>query len=228
MKRKRRPLMGGKGLVSRVVAGVAAVGLLAASLVAVDLATDAVPASAAPINCTSATQSIVNQASVVNADGTTYTNRLEFFNTATGAMTPFADLSAATRANAVTRQTNGLGVDASGTGFYFVDFNQAPGGSPNIYKYDAAADTLTTTPAPPLGTTDDNAQVRRGGVNLKTGVYYYSTTRTTDPRVHNLYALNPAGETWYVGTVTTEQAGSSGDLAFDSEGRMYFVVGTNN
>ena len=94
MKRKRRPLMGGKGLVSRVVAGVAAVGLLAASLVAVDLATDAVPASAAPINCTSATQSIINQASVLNTGLTTYSNRLEFFNTETGAITPFVDLSA--------------------------------------------------------------------------------------------------------------------------------------
>ena len=132
MMRKRRPGMGGKGLVSRVAASAAAVVLLAASLVAVDLTTDAVPASAAPINCTSATESVINQASVaspVNPDGTTtYANRLEFFNTETGAITPFVDLSAATRPNPVTRETNGLGVDATGTKFYFVDFRLTPAG----------------------------------------------------------------------------------------------------
>lgn len=186
-----------------------------------------------PIMCTPDSPYIVNQLSQ-GTIGSPYTNKLQNYNVTNGQVTDLVNLS-----STVTRETNGLGISSDGRYFYFIDFHisgtRTSGGQtvtapldPKIYRYDATNGLITTYDAAKGATPNDNGQVRRGGVNLANDVYYYSTTQgDSTSTVHNLYALNPSGESWYVGTVTTPgAAGQSGDLAFDNLGNMYFVTGS--
>jgi hypothetical protein len=178
------------------------------------------------ISCTVDSVYVVNQLSQA-ATGGGYTNKLQNLNVTNNTVTDLVDLSAT-----IPRETNGLGISSDGRYFYMIDFNIGVVGDPHIYQYDAVTGAVTTFNAAKGGTANDNGLVRRGGVDLKTGIYYYSTTQlngSAATAVHNLYALNPStGASWYVGTVTTQHAGASGDLAFDNLGNMYFVVGINN
>lgn len=183
--------------------------------------------SSRPELCTADSPFIYNQLSQGTA-GSDYTNKLQRYNVTTGQVTDYANLS-----STVKRETNGLGISGEGRYFYLIDFNINID-DPKIYRYDSTTSEVAAFPAANRATANDNNRVRRGGVNLKTGVYYYSTTQmttvggTTASNVHNLYALNLAGQSWYVGTVTTKDSGQSGDLSFDRDGNMYFVVGNNS
>jgi LPXTG-motif cell wall-anchored protein len=154
-------------------------------------------------------------------------NKIQRYDVSNGQTTDLADLYSA----GVTRETNGLGISGDGQYFYVIDFNITS--NPHIYQYDAQTGSIKTFNAANNGP-NDNYRVRRGGVNLLNGIYYYSTTRQDSQEnptnVNNLYALNPqTGQSWYVGAVNTraDAAGQSGDLAFDNQGNMYFVVGQN-
>lgn len=164
-----------------------------------------------------------------------FTNKLQRYDVGSGAVTDLADLS-----SKVTRETNGLGISADGRYFYLVDFDLKAVSDPHIYRYDAQTGDVSTFNAATnfangtVAPANDNGKVRRGGVDLNTGVYYYSTTQMqpdgkTATNINNLYAFDPStGNNWYVGTVTTRDNGQSGDLAFDNQGDMYFVVGNDS
>jgi hypothetical protein len=154
-------------------------------------------------------------------------NKIQRYDVTNGQRTDLVDLYSL----GVTRETNGLGISGDGRYFYVIDFNITS--NPHIYQYDAQTGGVKTFNAANNGP-NDNYRVRRGGVNLLNGIYYYSTTRQDSQgnvtNVNNLYALNPqTGQSWYVGAVNTrgDAAGQSGDLAFDNQGNMYFVVGQN-
>jgi LPXTG-motif cell wall-anchored protein len=159
-------------------------------------------------------------------------NKIQRYDVTNGQTTDLADLQSL----GVTRETNGLGISSNGRYFYVIDFNITS--NPHIYQYDAQTGSVKTFNAANNGP-NDNYKVRRGGVNLLNGIYYYSTTRQDSngnpTAVNNLYAFDPAanngqGVSWYVGAVNTraDAAGQSGDLAFDNQGNMYFVVGQNS
>lgn len=190
-----------------------------------------------PLTCSEGTTGsnwLINQAST-SAGGGIYTNKVEWVDPTTGVKTPIATLSDASAYGdaAITRETNGLGISSDGRYVYLVDFNISPTDNPNpkVYQYDVVEDKITSFPAANNSSDaeKDNYRTRRGGVDLSTGIYYYSTSADPASTTHYLYALNPvSGESWYVGKVNTQHSGQSGDLAFDDQGNMYFVVGNNN
>ncbi len=198
-----------------------------------------------PLACsvgTTGSNWLINQASTKVSEGV-YTNRIEWVDPSDGVKTTIATLSdtARYRDNAITRETNALGISVDGKYIYLVDFNIDPADnpSPKVYQYDVVLDEINSFSAAndsnPTSPARDNYRTRRGGVDLNTGIYYYSTstlTSSVDPgeaKTHYLYALDPgSGVSWYVGKVNTQHSGESGDLAFDSQGNMYFVVGSNN
>ncbi len=200
-----------------------------------------------PLQCSYGTTGdnwLINQASQVNTQVSgEFTNKIEWVDPSTGAKTTIATLSDTARYgnDAITRETNALGISADGQYIYLVDFNIDPATNPDpkVYQYDVVLDEIKSFSAAnnstPTSPARDNYRTRRGGVDLNTGIYYYSTSTVTDSvgtgnaKTHYLYALNPtSGVSWYVGKVNTQHSGESGDLAFDGQGNMYFVVGSNN
>ena len=163
-----------------------------------------------------------------------------------GELQPFVDLSAAPYN--VNEQLNGLGINYEGTLFYFTSFALGQASS-RIYRYNSVTGDLDSWTAPDTSAqANNNNQVRRGAVDLSTGIYYYSTTMVvpkdsskpynskTNPyteesqRTHYIYGFDPfanggQGGAWYAGSVQTPKGAQSGDITFDYQGNMYMSAG---
>lgn len=140
-------------------------------LVGIDAPNDAQVTFYGPVMCTPDSPFLYNQASQNQGNGQ-FTNRIERYDVTTGQLTNFVDLS-----QVITRETNGLGISGDGRYFFMIDYRL--NSNAQIYRFDAATGETVTYQAAPVGPGNDNAEVRRGAVDLKTGVYYYSTTRRT-------------------------------------------------
>ncbi|NEE03468.1 DUF5979 domain-containing protein [Phytoactinopolyspora halotolerans] len=151
----------------------------------------------------------------------------------------------------IDERINGLGIgrDDDGNGRYllFVSSDIDRDVTRNIYRYDLLTQTLETIPIPHnVYVPDSEHVVRHGAVDQSTGVYYFTTHRTGagQETLFTLIAYNAAVDpgspfledgspnpdypenVWIAGTVNTPDApGVSGDLAFDSKGNIFYIVG---
>ncbi|WP_300345685.1 hypothetical protein [Nesterenkonia sp.] len=105
-----------------------------------------------------------------------------------------------------------------------------------MYQYDLLTEELTSTRIDEeLWDPDYNHIVRHGAVDYSTGIYYFATSHN-DPTsdAFALLAYNPnaedgEGAVWRAGQLHTPNAfGDSGDMAFDSLGNLYFIVGAGS
>lgn len=153
----------------------------------------------------------------------------------------------------ISERINGFGIgrDADGNGryLYFVSSDIDRDVTRNIYRYDLLTETLDTIPVPyNVWLPDSEHVIRHGAVDPSTGVYYLTTHRSGAGQENrfSVIAYNPAvdpGEpelddgspnpdypenVWIAGTIDTPGApGVSGDMAFDSKGNLFYVVGQN-
>jgi LPXTG-motif cell wall-anchored protein len=130
-----------------------------------------------------------------------------------------ATLYDATPGTATTPNQLGIGDD----GAYAINTSSA-----GIHEYTFATDTITTT----TKQTAANVNGIAGAINPKNGYYYYGGyTNSASPLV--LWAYNPATNT-SVGPVasitvpTPPASGGNGDIAFGSDGTLYFVAASAN
>ncbi|PRI10043.1 hypothetical protein B4915_14085 [Leucobacter massiliensis] len=215
-----------------------ACGLLAVTgLVVTELASAPTPAQAAAsdlLDCTPSSPYVYNLRSPDQTVGGQRVNRVERVNVTTGEVEVIADFSAATAPDdlVIEEQVNGLGIrrDELGRGRWLV-FSTSNisdlSGTRNVYQYDLLTETLVSTRIPDeIWSADSNHTTRHGAVDLSTGMYYTATHRSNSDEFTLIAYDLDAEEVWLAGHLRTPGAtGSSGDMAFDSLGNLYFIVG---
>lgn len=147
-------------------------------------------------------------------------------------------------ADLVPEQTNALGIgrDEQGRGryLYFTTHNigsrhgaSVPPDDQDVryvYRYDLLTDNLNRERIPnEIWRADSNHIVRHGAVDYSTGIYYFATSQSGYD-AFSLIAYDPSnGDVWLAGDIHTPGAvGDSGDMAFDSLGNLYFIVGAGS
>jgi hypothetical protein len=156
-----------------------------------------------------------NPAPTGSASGNLYT-----LNVTTGANTLIGRFSSGTT------PVNGLGVTPSLSAAYVVAQNASTSGQA-IYTFTQAG-TTSSTPGPNTGLT-----LVMGAVDPANGIFYYAGyTGSGSSLMLAVYGYNPATNTALGRLFTVSLAGltpapSTGDLAFDSNGNMFVVAGTN-
>ena len=230
---------------TRLVALLASALLAATGLTLTSTPTSA-PAAAAEadlLECTPASPYVYSLRSPDGLVGGQRVNRVERIDVTTGQVEVVADFSpgVASAESTITEQVNGLGIrrDEQGRGRWLVfstsnignaanpDQPPRPQDIRNVYQYDLLTGELTATRIPDsIWAADSNHTTRHGAIDLSTGIYYTATHRNnTDEFTLIAYDLT-SGEVWLAGHLETPDAsGSSGDMAFDSLGNLYFVVG---
>ncbi|WP_200331255.1 DUF5979 domain-containing protein [Leucobacter sp. L43] len=227
---KRRP--GSRFVAILICAAVAASGLVLTGVTG-----GITPAAAAEtdlLDCTPTSPFVYNLRSPDQTVGGERVNRVERVNVTTGEVEVIADFSAASAPPdlVIEEQVNGLGIrrDAQGRGRWLVfsTSNIADLEAPrNVYQYDLLTEELVTSRIPDeIWAADSNHTTRHGAVDLSTGIYYTATHRNNTDEF-TLIAFDFATEdVWLAGHLATPGAsGSSGDMAFDSLGNLFFVVG---
>ena len=237
------------GRARRLIAIAGCAVLLATGATAMDLAGTEQPAAAAEadlLECAPTSPYVYNLRSPDGLVGGQRVNRVERVDVNTGEVVTIADFTAGIAAaeNVIAEQVNALGIrrDEQGRGRWLVFAtsnigNSADSGQPprpqdvrNVYQYDLLTEELTATRIPDsIWAADSNHITRHGAIDLSTGTYYFATHRNNSDEFTLIAYDLDTHDVWLAGHLLTPGAsGSSGDMAFDSLGRLYFVVGGQN